>query len=131
MMARQVAYSEFSSVFNSLKDQITWHCIHAVLKFELEGYNGGTSLELFEYSEESKRFYLALKYHKFEKLIILGNGSVEDEEFTQEAIREIFSLISEKLEAENFFETILPIEAHVEVRPFIVTKVIRKITNNN
>ena len=114
-MARQVPSSEFLFVFSSLKDQITWHCVHAVLKFELEGFNGGTSLELFEYNRESKRFYIALKYHKFEKLIIVGNGNTYEEEFAHEAIREIFPLISKKLEAENLFETIFPIEAHEEV----------------
>ncbi|KAE9548304.1 hypothetical protein FO519_008486 [Halicephalobus sp. NKZ332] len=115
-MARQVPSSEFLSVFNSLEDQNTWQCIHAVLKFELDGFNGGTFLELFEFTgnPKSKRFYVALKYHKFEKMVLVGDGSTDEEEFAQEAVRNIFPLVSGKLEAEGLFETILPRDAHKE-----------------
>uniref|UniRef100_A0AC34QIH4 N-acetyltransferase domain-containing protein n=1 Tax=Panagrolaimus sp. JU765 TaxID=591449 RepID=A0AC34QIH4_9BILA len=113
-MAREVPSSEFPSLTAKL-DPKTWYMIYPILKFETTGLNSGTHVKLYEYKEDDKLFYLALKYHKFEKLIVVGNTNFEDEEFDGRAMAALCSLIYEKLAAEELFETVLSGAADREV----------------
>ncbi|KAE9547893.1 hypothetical protein FO519_008897 [Halicephalobus sp. NKZ332] len=118
-MAREVPSSEFPPLLDSLSDKITWSMINPILKFEISGLNGGTLINVYEYQENSDLFYLVLKYHKFEKLMVVANTNKEDGEFEARAMRAVIPLFFGKLQEESIFECVLPGASNQELSRFL------------
>ena len=114
-MAREVPSTEFVSLLDSLSDGAVWNIVNPILKFEVSGLNGGTLINLYEYKEDSDLFYLVLKYHKFEKLMVVANTNREDGQFEARAMKAVIPLIAEKLQEEVVFECVLPGTSNHEV----------------
>jgi GNAT superfamily N-acetyltransferase len=112
MTARFVDPSSYPSLLSLMKNRPEFSFLYPIVKFELEGLNTGTRLELYEYIQKingkEERYLLALKYHQHSNLIVVGNSSYLNGKLEKTAIAELFPLVKEKLLAETFFETVLP-----------------------
>uniref|UniRef100_A0AC35GN94 Uncharacterized protein n=1 Tax=Panagrolaimus sp. PS1159 TaxID=55785 RepID=A0AC35GN94_9BILA len=119
MAAKLVDPSSYPSIYEKTKNLPEFNFLCPIIKFEIEKLNGGTRLELYEYSkiinEKEENYYLALKYHKFSNLIVIGNCSYLNGEFERAAMINLFPIVKEKLLAESLFETVLPSGSEHEV----------------
>uniref|UniRef100_A0AC34FIN7 Glycine N-acyltransferase-like protein n=1 Tax=Panagrolaimus sp. ES5 TaxID=591445 RepID=A0AC34FIN7_9BILA len=112
MTAKLVDPSSYPAILSKLKNLPEFTFLNPIIKFEVDKLNTGTRLELFEYTEvingKEESYYLALKYHQFSNLIVIGNCSYLNGKFERTAIIQLFPIVKEKFLAESLFETVLP-----------------------
>jgi hypothetical protein len=112
MAAKLVDPSFYPSIYEKTKNLPEFNFLCPIIEFEIEKLNGGTRLELYEYNKlidnKEENYYLALKYHEFSNLIVIGNCSYLNGEFERDAMINLFPIVKEKLLKESLFETVLP-----------------------
>uniref|UniRef100_A0A914YDP8 Uncharacterized protein n=1 Tax=Panagrolaimus superbus TaxID=310955 RepID=A0A914YDP8_9BILA len=117
--AKLVDPLSYPSILLKIKNVPEFNYLNPIIKFEVDKLNTGTRLELFEYTEmingKEEVYYLALKYHQYSNLIVVGNCSYLYGEFEKAAITELFPVVKEKLLAESLFETVLPEGSELEL----------------
>uniref|UniRef100_A0A7E4W5G1 N-acetyltransferase domain-containing protein n=2 Tax=Panagrellus redivivus TaxID=6233 RepID=A0A7E4W5G1_PANRE len=119
MSIRLVPPSEFSSLLSTLAVHLpATQLIHPIVKFEVDGFNAGTILHVYEYSmdenAQTAKFYLACKYHEHTMTIFVGNSTVLDDDFEASAMAALFPVLWERIEPEEAVEVIIPEAADVE-----------------